>query len=222
MNFRYINFVVTGCPRSGTGYLAKCLTALGYSCSHEDKFNPWHAIFAENREDLSPWGDSSWMAAPYLRQLPEATRVVHVVRDPVATINSIMGTGQLNWPNDYRDFAALHLWGSRRWYPEDLVTAAEFFWVRWNRMITSSGRVSAVVRLEDAKCIINSVAAIDPGRTLSQREFDLLSNVATNENARPHFKKTSVSTVGSECLELARSYGFEAADGMSASLPPPS
>jgi hypothetical protein len=117
MPFRYIDFVVTGTPRSGTSYMSSLLNALGYDCSHERCFDPWHITFAEERPDDRIWGDSSWLAVPYLGDLPDTTKIVHVVRDPVHAINSILGTGQLHWADsDYRRYIAHHWQGDREWW----------------------------------------------------------------------------------------------------------
>src|SRR4051794_440119 len=80
-------FVVTGTARSGTAYTAMLLSGLGLRIGHEDVFGPrtrsfdgWHG------QD----GDSSWLAAPFLDQLPDAL-VLHQVRHPLKVVRSLVG-----------------------------------------------------------------------------------------------------------------------------------
>jgi hypothetical protein len=84
-------FVVTGCGRSGTGYAAALLSAVGRQCGHE-------AIFRPDTDDVpatfrAPVGDASWLAAPFIPRLPPATVVVHLVRDPLEVARSHLGIG---------------------------------------------------------------------------------------------------------------------------------
>ena len=80
-------FVVTGCARSGTTYMAALLGGLGLHIGHEDLFGPrtrafdgWHG-----RQ-----GDSSWLAAPFLGQVGDAL-VFHQVRHPLKVARSLLG-----------------------------------------------------------------------------------------------------------------------------------
>lgn len=66
-----MKIVVTGCPRSGTGYCAEALRRLGASVGHET----WEVD-----------GTVSWMEAPARRP---GVLVVHVVRHPLLVIGSL-------------------------------------------------------------------------------------------------------------------------------------
>ncbi len=83
-------FVVTGCGRSGTGYIAALLSALGHPCGHERVFTPW---ITRVPALVSGSGDASWLAAPFVRGLPVGTVVLHQVRDPRAVVRSLLGIG---------------------------------------------------------------------------------------------------------------------------------
>lgn len=74
-------FVVTGCGRSGTKYMAHLLSAAGVECGHERAYN------ANRRGEWDPGqrADSSWMAATYL---PLDVPVVLLVRHPLAVVKS--------------------------------------------------------------------------------------------------------------------------------------
>lgn len=70
-------FLVTGCGRSGTGFIAGFLTASGVPCGHEEIFTP-----TGMRDWNDKPGESSWFAAAMLYRLPRNFPVIHVVRHP--------------------------------------------------------------------------------------------------------------------------------------------
>lgn len=99
-------FVVTGCARSGTGYTAALLTRLGLPCTHEAVFNPYTVTPPEIPDNQ---GEASWLAVPFLRELPEGTTVLHQVREPIAVISSLVSIHffDLEGPQASRDARAL-------------------------------------------------------------------------------------------------------------------
>jgi hypothetical protein len=147
-------FVVTGCARSGTLFMAEALAMLGHDCGHERLFTPETTrvpTFGEAQ------GDVSWLAAPFLRDLPAGTVVLHQVRDPLASIRSMLGVRmfqtkphplmQARYRLQYYRirfarpitnarfirFAARHCPGVFD-LPDEASRAASY-WVRWNRLI---------------------------------------------------------------------------------------
>jgi hypothetical protein len=81
-------FVVTGCARSGTAYMAAVFSRLGLSCGHEVVFGPRTRRFDGFG---GQHGDSSWLAAPFLAQLPDDTLILHRVRHPLKVVRSLLG-----------------------------------------------------------------------------------------------------------------------------------
>jgi hypothetical protein len=81
-------FVVTGCARSGTTYLSVVLSRLGLRCGHEVVFGPRTRSFEGFR---GQHGDSSWLAVPFLPELPADTLVLHRVRHPLRVVRSLLG-----------------------------------------------------------------------------------------------------------------------------------
>jgi hypothetical protein len=81
------HFVVVGCARSATTYTARLLSEAGCWCTHEELFGP-HAT------GFPGWGgaqgDSSWLAAPFLDQLPAGTVVFHQVREPLEAVDALV------------------------------------------------------------------------------------------------------------------------------------
>src|SRR5688572_17821987 len=75
------DILVTGCPRSGTKYMALLLQAYGLDVGHEEMGARGISSFslAVTSED-GPWGPT--------RERYRFARVVHLVREPLATIAS--------------------------------------------------------------------------------------------------------------------------------------
>jgi hypothetical protein len=209
---RAIDFVVTGTPRSSTAYLAQVLSHIGFECGHELMFNPWQVRYEDIRSNSRKWGDSSWLAVPFLKELAPATKVFHMVRDPLKAINSIIGTGQLDWPTDYRAFLAFHCWGDGLYWPSDLPAAAQDFWIKWNRMIENSGRVTRRLQVENiGHALREMVTDIQPDYDVNPLRLDeALKAVPTNYNTRPHLTGPVLarSDLKEECVVLARRYGY--------------
>jgi hypothetical protein len=79
---------VTGSGRSGTGYIAQILGAAGLRCGHEALFGPR----TRSVPDFERWdGDASWLAAPFVTDLPSGTVVLHQLRDPPEVVASWYG-----------------------------------------------------------------------------------------------------------------------------------
>jgi hypothetical protein len=209
---RDIDYVVTGTPRSGTAYIAQLLSYLGIDCGHEVMFNPWEVRYQTRRSDTRRWGDSSWLAVPFLEMLPPLTKVFHIVRDPVRTINSIIGTGQIDWPTDYRTFLALHCWGDGNHWPTDIATAAEDFWVTWNSRIERSGRVTRRFQVEKIDQVLRAlVTDIQPDADVDEHRLEeALKTISTTYNTRPRLtgRVLTSSDLGQECRVMASRYGY--------------
>ena len=123
-------FAVVGTGRCGTGYTSKLLAdAGGLNVGHEKYWRP------RGRKKLGLDGDVSWLALPAIEAADWAGPVVHVVRNPVDVVRSLVGIGffagtdkrdRNGW---FRGFALKH-------EPElanmDPLTAAVEWWARWN------------------------------------------------------------------------------------------
>jgi hypothetical protein len=131
------NFVVTGCARSGTGYTARLLSTLGVPCTHEALFSPYTERFKGFPE---PGGDSSWLAVPFVDELPPGTVVLHQVRHPDAVVSSLLGI---------RFFADDGTETSRDWRSRWQVARARGIRELAARLMTSDGRARARRRRSD-------------------------------------------------------------------------
>lgn len=111
-----LNYIVTGCGRSGTVFLARLLTSIGIPCGHESIFDyngldaakrrlsgeeqaslSFVSIYDKpNNKIIDPHvnpalieADSSYLSAPYLNdELFSNTKIIHVVRNPIKVVNS--------------------------------------------------------------------------------------------------------------------------------------
>ena len=159
-------FIITGCARSGTAYTSRLLTAAGVPCTHEEVFSlevaetvsadGWRAACRRWRKP-GDWadpdsdspappakGESSWLAAPLLDQLPKDILVFHQLRNPLHVIRSLMrrrffhpnrGTG-----SDYAKYARRQM--KREVFSQDWNTIEDAdsplvqcmkYWVRWTQ-----------------------------------------------------------------------------------------
>lgn len=170
-------FLITGCGRSGTNYVADRLGAAGILCGHENVFT------VNGPVDSGAYvGDSSWFAAPYLDRIDRGIRVVHVVRDPRLVVNSFHRIGlcadslfrhfamgrtpmqclikyNINLPRALRRYNYVR--AHRRMLADNstcMEAPSEFkrlceYWYQWNKLVESQAKEFSLpylrVRLED-------------------------------------------------------------------------
>lgn len=176
--------LITGCGRSGTGFVADCLNQSGISCGHEEKISA-------NRKDYSFSAESSWFAAPYISEIDELTHIVHVVRKPTDVINSFLRIGffrtyplynasegrqfafarlafkrpstalkRLNYTLKNRRFVAHH---SSAFLDSTEARRAERYWTDWNTMIEKELSISGVpyIRVQPTELQLRKVEIED-------------------------------------------------------------
>lgn len=121
-----LDYVITGTPRSSTGYMAKLFTCAGIPCGHEQ-------IYFVNKNKLHrvnrPQAESSWLAVPYLYK---HDNIIHIVRDPLKVISSMMNADFLRKGNGDIEYIAKLL--------PDIVNYEgieqyAYFWTEWNKEI---------------------------------------------------------------------------------------
>lgn len=92
-------FVITGCPRSGTLFMAMLFRSAGIPINHEGTFGIPGGGYWLNYSV----GDSSALAVPFLHKLPKACKVVHAVREPVKVLTGLSKWGLLD-DDKYKDY----------------------------------------------------------------------------------------------------------------------
>jgi hypothetical protein len=150
-----ISFVITGCARSATGYIAKAIEASGVYCSHERVFGNrtvYNGLPNIYKDELGTWGESSWWIPPLIHELPEQVAVLHQVRNPVKVIRSF-------WTLNFREFKwtkrGVPDWAFENRKDDDLLFYMKH-WIAWNQLIESretkvSNGVYYRYRIEDLR-----------------------------------------------------------------------
>ena len=136
MNEHNLSWLATGAPRSGTGYFWIMMRRLGFLATHERCSVQLEGFTVP--PELVGGGETSWMLAPYIHRLKPGAPLIHLVREPLATIASIVrnrflvrAPEEVRW--EYGELARHHLPGLRD--EQDPVALAALFWIRWNLMI---------------------------------------------------------------------------------------
>lgn len=200
--------LITGCGRSGTGFLAKVLRECGIPATHERLFNPKRSSWPEGHEGA----ESSWLAAPFLKKLPKDVTVFHQIRHPFDVIRSLVGFGFFNGNqrNPYQVFAFRHAPGIRSW--KDSLDRSMSYWVFWNLQVE---------RYADVRYQVESLTPKDLREHLLMAGFDIpastlqeaFSKVGTRYNSRARAKlqphEILKRPLAQNLRKLARKYGYE-------------
>lgn len=214
-----ITYIVVSTPRSATGWAAQALTAMGLRCGHETYYN-LHLQQPENRNE-GVWGDSSWLAVPFIKDLPAGTIVLHQIRNPWDTIASIVGMGWYAWDHsifgpEYRMFAAEHMIGRMPGDPPRVfseVRRAAHFWMVWHKMI----ELYAIARADLTYVryqVESPVAAEAMYRAITGKEPDVALVTKAREVDRKYNSRDIVKPdvrsgkLQPQVVELANRYGY--------------
>lgn len=137
------DFVVTGTGRCGTAHCWKALTRMGIPAAHETFFDLDRRSFTDEDArayERYPTNDVALMAAPFLRQL--STPSIHIIRDPVATVNSFLHLRlDPRSPHVITDFI-------NHWIDLEGDTSEERwadYWEKWNRMCADTATFTVQV-----------------------------------------------------------------------------
>ena len=207
-------FLVTGCPRSGTGYAAALFRALGIRCGHEEVFGTEQVLAGEPVVWNGFDGDSSWMAVPALPL--DGVVVLHQVRHPLEVIRSIVGTRFLELvdrPNRPRPvvrnrFASV-VWRHAKevFEPETETERAAHFWRLWNER--AEAHATFTYRLEDfdAGLLIHLCALLGFDVPQDQAEA-ALRTTSRRVNTRARDETVSWESIAPFLGELPAHYGY--------------
>jgi|SRR6185312_14959507 len=203
-NFR---FVFTGTGRCGTGFASRVLNYAGVKCGHEEVFGPWsdyqvkHLLENSNFEAVS-----SWLAAPRLGwDCFKHSRIIHLVRDPIQVINSILSINLFSAEvsAEYRNFAYRHL-PEIRSLDSDLKKTVAFY-VLWNKLIERNIPVQGAIlfRVEDGPFSLLRKIGISTEKVFT---FNKYNSVRRQTNVQiqdlPDFEFTE------QFLKLKKEYGY--------------
>jgi hypothetical protein len=125
------DFVVTGTGRCGTAHCWRVLTRMGVPAAHEQFFSLDRRSFDDSDRvayDAFPTNDVALMAAPFLRQLAKPS--IHIVRDPVETVNSFLHLQLPQSGHEITDF--INHWVNLE--GDSMEERWADYWEKWNRM----------------------------------------------------------------------------------------
>lgn len=194
--------VVTGTGRCGTGYMARVLTRAAIPSTHEGVYNPQFTDWSVQRVE------SSWLAAPFLPQFEG--HVVHLVRHPLAVINSLVGVGFFT-----DELRALYADHARHFVDMEGLSEVEQamkFYVEWNRMIEPFA--DQFVKVEEADGEIFAMIAAAAGAKHSPTDFqEALKAIPTDWNHGDRAELTwddlPAGDLKSELETMAKEYGYD-------------
>lgn len=130
-------FVVTGCGRSGTLYMAKVLTALGWDVGHEgfmtDGISSWYIV-------------EKTRAAKVLEMMHGLDCLyIHLVRNPLEVISSIMRCELIKTREALDFFARTH----PQYNGVELIERCARYWVEWNKETSKRFPIDLRLRVDD-------------------------------------------------------------------------
>lgn len=132
--------IVTGCQRSGTMTMASI-----FNLPHEVLFMPKTTQVPLIKSEVS------WMAAPFLSLIKGRAQIIHLVRDPLYVINSILGIRFFDNNPQGEDHQAHKEFVYKHLPTLDQNAVAEKqalqYWLLWNELIEP--HAVARIRIED-------------------------------------------------------------------------
>lgn len=135
-NEPYLQVLITGTGRCGTGYMSKVLTSSGLPCGHESIFD--YSGYYDIHKKLTSTrlkAESSWLAAPYTASpILSETKVVKLIRNPQLVVESIwrIGLFEKESLSPYRNFVyKISPWLEGFSGLEQVVR----FYIDWNHLI---------------------------------------------------------------------------------------
>lgn len=136
------DFVVTGTGRCGTAHCWRVLTQMGVPAAHEKFFSLDRRSFDDSDRrayDVFPTNDVALMAAPFLQQLGKPA--LHIVRDPVETVNSFLHLQLPMAGHEITDF--INHWVTLEGESPEEQWAD--YWVKWNRMCADAATLTVQI-----------------------------------------------------------------------------
>lgn len=181
-------FFIVGPARSGTAYIAEVLTAAGVPTGHEDMFGKYGF---DARPELR--GDSSWLAVPFLEDIPAVCPIVFQTRDPVKVVESNFRIRFLQRDSKFDEFARAVL-GARLPAAAAPLERCVLYVVEWLEMIRlHQDRIVLTRRLESLDASDVSAMGAAVGYPIEpERAADAIAAIPKNVNTKLH-RKTAVA-----------------------------
>jgi len=200
-------FVITGCPRSGTSFIARFLTSAGIQCNHE----AYYGLPSSGFWCPEPQGEASWLAVPHLQKdIPKwKCPVIHLVRDPLKVINSMyqqsfLGDTQF-YKNPYTFIASLSI-PEMKYEPE--LDRYIGFWIMWNECIEPFAKHRLKIEdIDDNPKILFDVlkTKMPEGKLFSDKKCNSFKNKKIKQLTLKDLEK---SKLYKRFIEKAKEYGY--------------
>jgi len=197
-----LKIVATGTGRCGTTFFTRLLQSVGRKCGHEQVFSQ-NILYLNNARKWD--ADSSLFAMPFVKEFDPQIKVVHLVRSPVACIESFLQIGYFdgsNWSAGVMQFWVRHC--SESFDQENDDSRAVAYWVDWNKMMSG---FHFRHRIEDDPAILLSRLGIE-----WEGKLDTTSGRNNQIKRKYPGRKLDRSKVDeglwSEMVELGKEYGY--------------
>jgi hypothetical protein len=204
-------FVITGCPRSGTRYMATLLAALGVRLGHEKVFGIREGLGMRDVRWKKWEGDVSWLAVPFLPL--EDTVVLQQVRHPLEFVRSVVGFGFLS--DERADLAfpkVVRRHAPEVYEPDTEIERGATMWRLWNAR--AEPHVALTYRLEDFGLdLLMRICRLVELDVSEEQAARTLAEVPTTINQRERDESVAWEQVEPLVGELAAHYGYSA-DGV--------
>ena len=191
--------IITSCPRSGTGFMAKLFTFAGIPCGHEQIYG-----FGEGHKVLYPKADSSFMAVPFLKRHKE---ILHIVREPLKVVSSLwaMKGLELEYVDKYMGFVfdnlpSLHDYEGLERYMH--------FYIEWNKKIEehTDNRYRLEDICKDKKGFISQF--IEPKAIYEEEDYNSLKSRTGQAPTQLKLKDMPKGKIKNEFIKLTKKYGY--------------
>ena len=171
-------FLITGCGRSGTTWSARLFSRLGIQTWHERQFSPTSAgplVISE----------ASWLAMPYIDQLPSDTPILRVVRNPYDVVASVMQldfqVGRPDIGNEHDAFLVRH--SSFITEPDDKLARAIRWVATWDYALGDIDHEMMFVDRVSAREVTAVVRKMTGDASITERDVRwAVQQVGTNVN----------------------------------------
>jgi len=177
-----MKFIVTGIGRSGTKYTSALLNNAGITCSWEQAFKP----NKHNISLLKTQGEASWLAAPFISELPKDTVILHQTRNPLEWLNSWLKVSP-SWRLQFSNFIDDNC-GFFRWKDGSHPNTDMRLYVAWNEMIEKAALESNLpylrYKLEDLDFVkIMEISSLIKSKVSQIHAFNAVKNTDKKTNA---------------------------------------
>jgi len=231
-------FVITGCGRSGTTYMARIMSEIGCFCVHEKYFLgirrhgkiiipenfPLSFKFNKITWKMPPYGEAAWEAVPFLKYLPRGTVIFHLVRNPIKFIRSRKKKGLDHIFSFMDKYCPINIPDSHNLTFSELsnekqVNYISEHWIRWNKEVAKFEHIKKYkyyrIKIEDIN--VNLLERMLRSINFKYNQEKIISsynsiprNIHSRGKTDENITLNNIqSSIREKVIELALEYGYE-------------